>query len=219
MVLHVRAGTTRIGADGETRTPKPKHWLLRPACLPIPPHPHLLLLATACSPDFNNSGAIWLPCTKRASPEQALGKAKAAFYWISQRNAAFFCCASARATGQLAPCPPPKQARGSSLRVRPRHFRRSGELAHAPGGHAAGHYTAGAPAPPLSSATGLLTRNQAAYRAGRNSRVRAAARIRPPMRATALRDPPRNTERGSQIMASAAAGPLRPLPCPAPPAS
>lgn len=90
MVLHLRAGTTRIGADGETRTPKPKHWLLRPACLPIPPHPHFVLLGTTCSPDFNNSGRIWLPWTDQASPEQALGKAKAAFYWISQRNAAFF---------------------------------------------------------------------------------------------------------------------------------
>lgn len=71
MVLHVRAGTTRIGADGETRTPKPKHWLLRPACLPIPPHPHFVLLCTARHrrlPDFNNSGAIWLPWTRRASP-------------------------------------------------------------------------------------------------------------------------------------------------------
>ena len=86
MVLHLRAGTTRIGADGETRTPKPKHWLLRPACLPIPPHPHfcttchrlLLILTTR-----ERSGY-------RGLIEQALGKAKAAFYWISQRNAAFF---------------------------------------------------------------------------------------------------------------------------------
>ena len=73
MVLHLRAGTTRIGADGETRTPKPKHWLLRPACLPIPPHPHLVLLGTTCFPDFNNSGAIWLPWTDRASPRQSKG--------------------------------------------------------------------------------------------------------------------------------------------------
>ena len=71
MVLHIRAGTTRIGADGETRTPKPKHWLLRPACLPIPPHPHFALLAAGYTPavtDFNNSGTIWLPWTCRASP-------------------------------------------------------------------------------------------------------------------------------------------------------
>ena len=86
MVLHLRAGTTRIGADGETRTPKPKHWLLRPACLPIPPHPHFVLLCTTCSlilTTREQSGYLGLK-------EQALGKAKAAFYWISQRNAAFF---------------------------------------------------------------------------------------------------------------------------------
>ena len=89
MVLHLRAGATRIGADGETRTPKPKHWLLRPACLPIPPHPHLVLLcATCCS-------LLLILTTRERSGyrgliEQALGKAKAAFYWISQRNAAFF---------------------------------------------------------------------------------------------------------------------------------
>lgn len=84
-----RAETTRIGADGETRTPKPKHWLLRPACLPIPPHPHLYYLQqiTRLSP-------LILTTRERSGYrgliEQALGKAKAAFYWISQRNAAFF---------------------------------------------------------------------------------------------------------------------------------
>ena len=92
MVLHLRAGTTRIGADGETRTPKPKHWLLRPACLPIPPHPHFVLLGTTCS--------LILTTRERSGyrglTEQALGKAKAAFYWISQRNAAFFISACQR---------------------------------------------------------------------------------------------------------------------------
>ena len=33
------------GADGGTRTHKPKHWFLRPACLPIPPHP---LISHSC---------------------------------------------------------------------------------------------------------------------------------------------------------------------------
>src|SRR4051812_43200489 len=50
---------------------------------------------------------------------------------------------------------------------------------------------------------GLVTLNQAAYRAGRNSSVSAVATTRPPMMATAIG--PQNTERDSGIIASAAA--------------
>src|SRR3990167_11338478 len=56
--------------------------------------------------------------------------------------------------------------------------------------------------PPLRSyalAAGL-TRNQAAYSAGKNSRVKAVATTRPPMIATAIG--PKNTLRDSGIIAS-----------------
>ena len=45
------------GAPSETRTRTPKHWLLRPACLPIPPSGHKFQIVTELT-----SSACAVPC-------------------------------------------------------------------------------------------------------------------------------------------------------------